>query len=448
MLKKTNYMVIIVAVIAFLFVYFTDLGIPFQARVVLAITLLAGIMWIFEALPLHVTGIFAAFMLGTLGGFAPKQVFNPFFDPIIALLLGGFILGVAMQKHGLDRYMALKFLNKVGNGPGTVMFGMMAITSFLSFWITNTASTLIMLPIAVSILRTNKLKPLRSSYAKALVLSIGYAATIGGVGTIIGSTPNAFSVSFLAKEGITLTFLDWMVYGVPLVVIMLPVIWIILNRMFKPEIKKINVSKFRGRITRNQKIVFMVFVITVGMWLTTTVHGLNIYVVSLIPIILFYLLGMLRTGDFMKINWEALILFGSGLSLGAAISASGLDMIIAEQLGLALVNQPLIIVLLAVAAVGIALTAVASNTAAAAIFIPIIIPFSNLFGIDMKFLVIFAAMSVSLDFILPIGTPPDTIAYASGYIRTRDMVKAGIFVTVAAILVLTGLFYLWNFFLF
>jgi len=405
-------------------------------------------MWIFEALPLHVTGIFTAFLLGTLGGFTPKQVFNPFFDPIIALLLGGFILGVAMQKHGLDRFMALKFLNKVGSGPGAVMFGMMAITSFLSFWITNTASTLIMLPIAISILRTNKLKPLRSSYAKALILSVGYAATVGGVGTIIGSTPNAFSVSFLAKEGITLSFLDWMIYGVPLVVIMLPVIWIILTRMFKPEIKSIKVAKFKEKITKNQKIVLMVFVITVGMWLTTMIHGIHISLISLIPIILFYLLKMLKTGDFMKINWEALILFGSGLSLGAAIVASGLDMIIAEQLGLTLVNQPLIIVLFAVAAVGIALTAVASNTAAAAIFIPIIIPFSNIFGIDMKFLVIFAAMSVSLDFILPIGTPPDTITYSSGYIRTKDMAKAGIFVTISAILVLIGLFYLWDFFLF
>jgi sodium-dependent dicarboxylate transporter 2/3/5 len=443
MLERRKYYYLFTALILASLIYFMDLPIPPQAKIVLAITCFAGVMWIFEVLPLHATGLLVALLLAVFGGFTPAEVFNPFFDPIIALLLGGFVLGLAMQKHGLDSFMALKFLNKVGTSPQTVLFGMMIITSFMSFWITNTASTLIMLPIAISILKANKLKPLTSNYSKALVLGVAYAATIGGVATIIGSTPNAFAVKFLADEGIKLSFLDWMFYGLPMVLIMLPIIWVVLTRIYKPEISSLKIKKYTKSITKNQKIVLMVFVITVVLWLTSWVHGVTSSVIALVPIALLYLLGMLKEGDFLKINWEALILFGSGLSLGAAIHASTLDTVIAEWLGATLLGQPLVVVLIAIAAVGIALTAVASNTAAAAIFIPIVIPFAAMFGIDMKFLVIFAALSVSLDFIIPIGTPPDTIAYSSGYIRTKDMARVGVIITITAILVLTGLFYLW-----
>ena len=443
MLKKKKYFFLLASLTALVIIALADIPVPLQAKLVLAITVFAGMMWFTEALPLHVTGMLTAFLLIVVGGFAAEQVFHPFFDPIIVLLLGGFVLAVAMQRHGLDEFIALKFLNGVGNNPKVVLFGMMCITAFMSFWITNTASTLIMLPIALSILKRNGLKALNSSYGKALILGIAFAATLGGVGTIIGSTPHAIAVKFLADQGITVNFLDWMLFGLPVVAIMLPIIWLVLTRIFRPEIKHLNVKKFTKSMDSNQKTVMGIFLVTVALWLTTGIHGISASVISVVPIILLYAMGMLKGNDFSKIQWAALILFGSGLSLGVAIHNSGLDMIIANTMSNAVFGQPLVIILFAVIFIGILLTAVASNTAAASLFVPIIMPFALAFGIDLRALTILAAMAVSLDFIVPIGTPPSTIAYSSGYVKIRDMAKSGALLSLIASIVLVLLFFLW-----
>jgi len=457
-LKKFNYVMIAISLIVLISVYSIDLGLDPMAQAVLAIMLFAGIMWIFEALPLHVTGLFTAFLLAIVGSVQPdpitgemifvnfftaKQIFNPFFDPIIALLLGGFLIAVAMQKHGLDKYMALRLVNKVGNNPKYVLFGLMCITAFLSFWITNTASTLIMIPIGLSILKLNGLEKLKSSYGKAMVLGIAFAATIGGVGTLIGSTPNLIVTKFLADQGTVISFLDWMYFGIPLVIIMLPIIWFVLTRVFKSEIPEIKVPKYKLKMDRNEKTVFVIFAITVILWLTSSIHGIATAVVALIPVLLLYLTNMLESGDFAKVNWSALVLFGSGLSLGSAIHASGLDVIIANQFTFIFANQPLFLILWGVALLAVVLTIIASNTAAASIFIPVVIPFAAAFGIDITSLAILAAMAVSIDFVIPIGTPPSTIAYSTGFVRAKDMAKVGLFLTLTASLVLTGLFFLW-----
>ena len=380
--------------------YSIDIGIPFQARAVLAITLFAAIMWIFEGLPLHVTSLFIALLLAVLGGFSAKDVFSPFFDPIIALLLGGFVLAVGMQKSRLDQLIALRFVRKVGTSPNRLILGFIIVSAFISFWMTNTATTLIMLPIAISILKDNGLKPLKSNFGKAIVLAIAFAATVGGVGTIIGSTPNAIAVKFLADQGIGVSFLDWMVFGVPLVLITIPVIWITTTRMFKSEVKKLRVREFKGKVSRAQKKVLGVFIVTVALWLTTGIHGIPETVVSLVPIILLYLLKVLDTKDFGKVGWDALIMFGGGLALGSAVHSSGLDVIMANSVAAGVAGQPLFVVLLVVVAVGVVLTAIASNTAAASLFIPVIIPFAVMFGIDIRFLVVLGAIAVSLDFVV------------------------------------------------
>lgn len=440
-----RYPLVALALIVFFAVYFIDIGIDLHARQILAILLFAAVLWFTEALPLHVTGLFTAFMLIIFGGFSPREVFPPFFNPIIALLLGGFVLGLGLQKHGLDEYMAKKFLSVIGNKPRRVLFGMMFMTAFLSMWITNTASTIIMLALALSILKDSGAR-MNSKYAKALILGIAFSATIGGVGTLIGTPPNMIATNFLLdNHGIEISFLDWMVVGFPFVMIMLPIMWVVLNIVFPKDIHTLRIKPHKGGMTSKQKKVFGIFVLTILLWLTTEITGLSNYVIAMVPVILLYLFGLLDTKDFSKVSWPTLILLGAGLSLGMAISVSGLGDVIAMNLNYTIMGLPLPIIMLAVVFLGIVLTAFASNTATASIFVPVIIPLTVALGLSdqmITMLAILAGMSVSLDFIVPIGTPPDTIAYSSGYIKTKDMAKGGLIITIIAAFLAVGWFML------
>lgn len=444
--EHARYGWIVVSVFAALLAYWLSpqLGISGDALIVFSIMILAGFLWFTEAVPLHVTGLLIAFLLIVSRVFTPKEAFAPFFDPVIVLLLGGFVLARGMQKHGLDKKIAYTFINAFGDTPGAFLFGIMLVTAFLSMWMTNTATTALILPIAIVILTKTGLKPMKSSYAKAVILGVAFAATIGGIGTLVGSTPNPMAVKFLAEHGVHLDFVGWMMYAMPLVIIMLPVAWFVLINVFKPEIEKLKIDKQKGGIGKNQKLVLSVFLVTVLLWLTTFAHGFSSPVVSVVPILLLYFLNLLDVKDFSKINWAALVLFGGGLSLGLAIQTTGLDAVFAEGIKSVALGQPYFMILVIVAVVSILLTLVSSNTATAVVLIPIAIMLAAVLGVDLKVMAVLAAIGVSLDFIVPVGTPPSTIAYSSGYVRVRDMAKAGVVIAVVGVIVLVCLaFFYW-----
>jgi len=432
---ERRYLLVAVALVVFAAVYFADIGIPDQPRHILAIVIFAAILWLTEALPLHVTGLFAAFLLATTGGLTPNQVFPPFFDPIIALFLGVFILALGMQKHGLDRYLASALISRVGTKPRTVMLAMMVMAAFLAMWLSNTASTALMLAIAIPVLRDSGASP-KSSFAKALVLGIAFAAPMGGLSSLVGTPPNMIAVKFLADADKSVSFLGWFSIGFPIALVLLPCIWIVLSIMFKQDIRRLRVvSRGRG-MTSEQKKVLLIFIATVILLATSGLHGIPNYVTALVPIILLYMFGLLDTDDFSKIRWHTLILFGSGLSIGSAMGISGLDKILASSLGSAIIGQPAAVVLLAVSLVCVALTSFASNTATAAILVPIVIPMASVLGVDMTALAVLVAMSVSIDYITPVGTPPNAIACSSGYVRPKDLAKAGIVISIIAVALL------------
>ncbi len=435
--KQLRIITALIAITIAIILWTIPLPIAPQAQVVLAILVFTMIFWFAEVLPLHVTSLLAAFLLITLGGFTPKETFAPFFDPVVVLIFGGFVLALGLQKHKLDETITYTIVNKVGSSPGKILFGIMLLTAFLSMWMTNTATTAVILPIAIIILAKNNLKPLSSNFGKAIVLGVAYAATLGGIGTLIGSTPNAMSAKFLADSAISLSFLDWMFYAMPLVLIMLPVTWFVLMKLYKPEVSSLKTGFSVEPLNRNQKLVSGIFILTVALWLTSSFTGLSNSVVALVPFILLYVLGLLKTKDISKINWAALLLFGGGLALGTAIHTSGLDLEIAKILELFVINQPYILILLIVIIFAFILSIAASNTASAAIMIPLVIPLAFLLNIDPKILVVAAAIGVSLDFVVPVGTPPNTIAYSSGYIKAKDMAISGLIIAVIGILVLT-----------
>jgi len=452
MTQKIRLIIAVFAVIAFLAVLFFPLAIQPLQKVVLAVLFLAMILWFSELVPLHITAFIAAFLLIVVGGFfdktvfTPKEVFSPFFDPVIMLLLGGFVLALGLQKHNLDKLMTFYLLKKVGHKPKNFLFGLMCLAAFFSFWMSNTAAAAILLPIAIVVLNANNLKPLNSKFGKVLVLGIAFSATIGGIGTVIGSPPNAMVLSYLNDAGISFGFTDWLMYGLPLTILLIPIAWFVLIKFFPSEIHFIKSDFSFQPLTKNQKLVLLIFGITVFLWLTTSFHGLHTSVVALIPVILLYVFGLLETKDINKVNWSALILFGGGLTLGSAIQTVGLDVVFAKLLFTFLSGQALLIILFALAVFAVIFTLVASNTAAAAISIPLVIPLAQGLGIPVEIAVMIIAIGVSLDFIVPIGTPPSTIAYSSGYIKTSDMAKPGIIIALIGIILLTLLaYFVWPF---
>lgn len=436
-MDKKRFVSIGLAIVLGLLVYLSDFGLPADAQGVIVVTVVACVLWITEVIPLHVTSLIVAFLLATLVKIPEKDVFYPFFDPVIVLLLGGFVLAIALQKYGLDVKIAYIVIKRTGSTPGMFMFGIMALTVFISLWVSNTATAATILPIAIAALVASKVKK-GDNYAKALVLGVACSATIGGMGTIIGSTPNVIVASFLAKEGIKMNFVSWLYYALPFTVIMLPVSWFVLRRLFKSDVSSLKVKKYDGNHDPySQKLVMIIFAITVVLWATDRIHGVSNSIVALVPIFLLYIFRLLSTEDFSKVDWASLILFGGGLSLGSAIHSTGLDLTLAEVLKAALNGLPVFVIFFCVAAFGTFLTAFISNTVAASLLIPIMLPLSRSLGLDVTSLGMLAALGVSLDFILPIGTPPGMMAYSSGYIKIWDMVKSGLIISVIGLLILS-----------
>ncbi len=437
--RKWFYGKILVAIILFSLAYIAPIDLQPQARATLAITLLAMALWISEAMPLEATAILVALLLVVVGGFQADAVFAQFFDRVVVLVLGGFAIAVAMSRHKLDEYLGYKILGRFGASAKSVLLGTVAVTSFLSMWMSNSAAAAIMMPIAVVLLKKNKLRKMNSNFAKSMVLAVGYGATIGGIGTLIGSTPNVITQKFLAEKGIAFGFVEWGVRGFPFMVLMVLACWFILHHIFRPEIKKLATEKHPHPFTLEQKKVAAIFVLTVFLWVTESIHGIHNSIIALVPIILLYLFRLIDTHDFHKVGWDSLVLIGGGIALGMAIDKSGLDDIVSSSLGSSLTGQPYLIVLLAMGVVGIALTSFISNTAASAVLIPIVTALSGMLGIDMTNLVVAAAIGVSLDFIFPMGTPPSALAYSTGYIRVKDMVKAGILISIAGAIIMASM---------
>lgn len=430
----------------FLFFYFFPLGLEPQAQAVVAVTALALVLWISEAIPLHATALLAAFLLVIAGGFSPERVFAQFFDRVVVLVLGGFVLAVALSKHHLDEFLAHKILGRFSGSAGKLLFGVIAVTAFLSMWMSNSAAAAIAMPIALVILANNGLKPLESKFGKAMVLGVAYGATIGGIGTLIGSTPNVLTQKFLTQNGLNFGFVEWGVRGFPFMAAMVVICWLVLKTVFRAEVKTVEIGRHTHAFSREQKMVAGVFLLTVFLWVTESIHGIHNSIVALVPIILLYALDLVDTKDFQKIGWDSLILIGGGIALGMAIEESGLSGLLSSFLGGTLSNQPLVVILFLLGVAGIMLTSFLSNTAASAVLIPIVTSLSVVLGLDMTNLVVAGAIGVSLDFMFPMGTPPSALAYSSGYIHSWDMVKAGFIISLVGALVLTFMgFVFWGF---
>jgi len=413
-----------------------------QNQAVVAATLIAVvILWVSEVIPLFVSALIGSFLLLALGDFSARFVFQPYFDPVIVLFFGGFILAQGMQKYRIDYRIAHEILKRMGDRPLVFVLGLMLVTAFLSMWMSNTAAAAIMIPISIIVLKENRLFHEHSRFARGVVLAVAYAATIGGIGSLVGSPPNAIAAKFLGENGISLDFVEWMIKTLPFVVLALLFTWALLSFFNRPEIDKIRFTYHERKLDRSQKLIFLIFLVTVIGWLTTKMTGLSAATVALLPVIGLFSLGLLDSGDLAKISWPTLLLFGGGLSLGSAVNEVGIDTLLVGLVQGSIAGIPLFVTLLLLVFIGIAVTMVASNTASAAILIPLLLPLADDLGLDVKSMAMLIAIAVSLDFMMPVGTPPSAIAYSTGMVNVRQMIMNGFLVNIGTGLILVLLYY-------
>jgi sodium-dependent dicarboxylate transporter 2/3/5 len=430
---------------------------------VAAVAVLMAVWWMTEAIPIPATALFPLVLFPLLGAGKMREVAAPYANPLVFLFMGGFMMALAMQRWGLHRRIALHIIRATGTRPSSLLAGFMASAAFLSMWVSNTATAMMMLPIGLSVIEltgeTASSGRGRNSFAVALLLGIAYACSIGGLGTLIGTPPNAFMAGFLSETyHREIGFAQWMAVGVPVVVLALPLtFWVLTRVLFTLRSQPLSGGaeliarqlEAIGPMSRAEKMVAGVFVLTAGAWvfrplLGVWIVGLSDAGIAVSAAILLFLLPLdLRRGEFLlnwawarRVPWDVLLLFGGGLSLAAAIQRTGLAAWMAHALqGLAAWPTPLIVI--AATALIIFLTELTSNTATAAAFLPILASVAEGIGRDPLLLVVPGALAASCAFMLPVATPPNAIVYGSHRISIPEMARAGLILNLLFIVLIT-----------
>ena len=428
------------AIFAFVMTYWINSPELDQAQVYVLFLLFFSIgLWVTEAVPPFAVGLLIfGFLVFALGGYyaeidpenASKYVakyVQTWSNSVIWLMLGGFVMAEAMQKVGLDKTLFKMTISKFGSKPRNVLLGIMLVTAVFSMIMSNTATTAMMIAAVIPFINTlDKNAP----FAKALLIGIPAAASLGGMGTIIGSPPNAIAVDAMSNHGVQFGFLEWMMIGFPVAVIMVLLFWVFLISRFVPKVSTIDLDFLDDLDTNNnsrifiikRKIVLGVLLLTLTLWLTGNVHGIPASAVSLLPIMLLTLLGIVSGNDVRKLPWDTLMLVAGGLSLGLAIQETGL----AEHYVKMLNNYDLnLYALMAVfSLLTVILSNFMSNTATTTILIPIAI---ILVSSNQVILPLVIGLSASAALFLPISTPPNAIAFSTGKLDQKDFRAGGLF---------------------
>lgn len=444
---------------------------PLEAWAVAAVVALMVTWWISEALPVAATALVPIVAFPLLGVMDVGDTTAPYAHPLIFLFLGGFLIAMAVERWNLHRRIALSILLVVGSSPSQLVGGFMVATALLSMWLSNTATTIMMVPIALAVVgllrERNDATPAADSanFGTALLLGIAYAASIGGLGTLIGTPPNALLAAFMAERyGVVIGFGQWMLFAVPLAAALLALTWLLLTRVTFPLDRRPIAGASQaiaqalvalGPPGREERLVALVFAGVATLWilrplLADLLPGLPLsdpVIAMLGGLSLFVIPSDLRRGRFLldwdaakRLPWGVLILFGGGLSLASAIQSSGLAAWIGDVLA-GSSGWPAIALILLVTAVVIFLTEVTSNTATASVFIPIAATLGSWIAADPMLFALPVALAASCAFMMPVATPPNAIVYASGLIRTPQMARAGLLLNLLCILAITAAAY-------
>ncbi|MEN8227694.1 MAG: SLC13 family permease [Bacteroidota bacterium] len=465
-----------VGILAFLgILIFADLepGKP-EVTATMAVAALMAIWWVSETVPLAVTALLPIVLFPALGVLDGKAVSETYVNHIIFIFIGGFIMALAMEKWNLHKRIALKLLVLIGVSPGRILFGFMAATAFLSMWISNTATAMMMIPIVISVVMSLEESLSNGSitkYATGLFLAIAYSASIGGMSTLVGSPTNLVCprvLTLLYPGAPEISFTGWLAFALPVSLIMLVMVWMVIYFIFKPRKKWENVDKehFRkayrelGKSSREEQIVFMLFLLLAILWITRTgitTNGFSIpgwakifkvpsyindgTVAIFISIILFIVPSPSRKGGRImewktaqKLPWNIVLLFGGGFALALGFQSSGLAIWFGEQLLWTKGIHPYLI-LLAVVALMSFLTELTSNVASTQMLLPVFATLAISSGNNPMLLMIPATLASSLAFMLPTATPPNAIIFGTNRIQISTMVRTGFILNMVGILV-------------
>lgn len=451
-LKNALIKFILSFILSYLLAYIPEYGLEKHALEMLFILFFASMLWITEAIPAFSVSLLLIGLEIILLGFPDfnfdssvkdwQYYLNPWSSPLVFLFLAGFIMALAASKTKLDLWMAKFVLFYVGNKPANVLMGLILITFVLSMFISNTATTAMMLTVLTPILASMKED---NSFQKAILLGVVVAANIGGMGTIIGTPPNAIAVGALGEEAPS--FLGWMIHALPPAIVIMAIMIFVILKLYPSNEDSINVENIKmvshfDDSTSNftaiptmpswkKILVVFTFAVTVLLWLTGPLHHIPTTVVSFFPIIVLTIFGIIDVEDIQKIRWDVIILIIGGLSLGAGISKTGLDDWISQIFDLKDIGILLVVVAFAYGIVII--SNFMSNTAATNILLPIVIAVSSSFGEHLSaFAVITVALCASFAMTLPVSTPPNAIMYSSGKLESKDFIKIGITVGIFA----------------
>lgn len=458
--------------------WFHPEGLSKEANAILASTLWVAVWWITEAVPIAITSLLPIVLFPLTGGLGLAETTASFGHRYIFLYIGGFILAIAIERWNLHKRIALNIIQFIGTNVKSIILGFMIATAFLSMWISNTATSVMMLPIGMAIIsqlidNPDTIENENKTFGKALMLAIAYSASIGGIATLIGTPPNLVLAGIVQETyGVEITFSKWFMFGLPISLILLVLCWKYLTEFAfsfkqkafpggKAEINK--QLKSLGKISYEEKMVLLIFIATAFAWITRSfllqkfIPNLDDTIIAVISGIILFILPASKGKNRKLINWEEavrlpwgiLLLFGGGLALAQGFTTSGLAEWIGGQMTL-LEGASLFIILLFLIAMVNFLTEITSNLATTAMILPILAPLALIIDVHPFILMVGATVAASCAFMLPVATPPNAVVFGSGYLRIPDMVKAGIWMNLFSIIFLTLMVYfllplLWDF---
>lgn len=424
-----------------------------------ASTLWVAVWWTTEAFPIAVTSLLPILLFPLSGGLSMKETVLGYSHPIIYLFIGGFILAIAIEKWNLHKRIALNIISLIGDSKKKIILGVMLACAFLSMWISNTATTVMMLPIGLAIIK--QVKTNTKDFGVALMLSIAFSASIGGVATLIGTPPNLIlAANIQEKFQIELGFLEWMQIGLPFSMLLLTICWVYLTQIafnfssepnqsittVKEELKNL------GAMTVEEKRVLTIFILTAFAWLSRSylqnfIPQLNDSMIALGAMFLLFFIPskdkahkLISWKEAEQLPWGILLLFGGGISIANGFSSSGLASWLGSQLNL-LEHVGLFMLLLCIVASVNFLTEITSNLATTSIILPILIPLAYILDVHPYILMIGATIAASCAFMLPVATPPNAIVFGSGVFKMYDMIKIGFWLNIISIMLLTLITY-------